>query len=65
MEAASAAKCEESGKSPYLQMHRIRSGKQMIAVTVPGKPTRAGIDPYFLLTDLKTDNNVARVKVKS
>ena len=35
---------------PYLQKHRIRSGKQTITVTVPRKPTRAGIDPRHLLS---------------
>ena len=30
---------------PYMQKHRIRSGKQTITVTVPRKPARAGIDP--------------------
>jgi hypothetical protein len=48
----------------YLQKHRIRSGKQTIAVTVPQKPTRAGIDPRHLLSDLgEIDNNIKAVKI--
>ncbi len=46
----------------YLQKHRIRSGKQTIKVTVPGKPARAGIDPYNLLIDSNTDNNAKVIK---
>jgi hypothetical protein len=49
---------------PYLQKHRIRSGKQTIAVTVPQKPARAGIDPRHLLSDLgETDANIKAVKI--
>jgi hypothetical protein len=33
----------------YVQMHRVRSGRQTITVTVPRKPILAGIDPYHLL----------------
>ncbi len=33
----------------YVRMHRVRSGKQTITVTVPRKPVLAGIDPYRLL----------------
>jgi hypothetical protein len=51
---------------PYLQKHRIRSGKQTIAVTVPQKPARAGIDPRHLLTDFgDTDPNIKEVKIGS
>ena len=49
---------------PYLEKHRIRSGKQTITVTVPHKPTRAGIDPRHLLSDLsEEDQNVKAVKI--
>jgi hypothetical protein len=49
---------------PYLQKHRIRSGKQTITVTVPQKPARAGIDPRHLLSDLgETDDNIKAVKI--
>jgi ABC-2 type transport system permease protein len=36
----------EGGEPLYLRKHRIRSGKQTITLAVPGKPARAGIDPY-------------------
>jgi hypothetical protein len=45
----------------YIQKHRIRSGRQTIKVTVPGKPARASIDPYNLLIDSSTDNNVKKI----
>jgi hypothetical protein len=48
----------------YLQKHRIRSGKQTIRVTLPSRPTRAGIDPRLLLVDWATEDNVERVTVK-
>jgi aminopeptidase N len=57
-------KGEEVGKPLYLQMHRISSGKQTITVAVPTKPERAGIDPRYLLIDLKTDNNVRKMKIE-
>ena len=44
-----------------VRMQRIRSGRQTITVTVPRKPLRAGIDPFHLLIDLKTDDNLGRV----
>jgi len=50
---------------PYVQKHRIRSGKQTITVTVPGKPTRAGIDPNDLLIDWEMGDNIKAVRVKS
>lgn len=42
----------------HLQMHRIRSGEQLIRVRVPRKPIRAGIDPNNLMIDLRTDDNM-------
>ncbi|GAB3942435.1 M1 family aminopeptidase [Spirosoma harenae] len=46
----------------YLQMHRIRSGKQTINVTVPRKPERGGIDPNFLMIDLRIDDNMMQLE---
>jgi ABC-type transport system involved in multi-copper enzyme maturation permease subunit len=46
----------------YLQKHRIRAGRQTITVTVPAQPARAGLDPDYLLIDLKTEDNVIDVK---
>jgi ABC-2 type transport system permease protein len=56
---------KEAGKPLYLQMHRISSGKQAITLEVPTKPERAGIDPRYLLIDLKTDNNVRKLKIEN
>jgi hypothetical protein len=52
---------EERGKPLYLAMHRIRTGPQTITITVPHKPTRAGIDPRHLLIDATPDDNVVSV----
>ena len=57
---APAEESEEEGKPLYVQMHRIRSGKQTITVTVPVEPAGVGIDPYHLLIDPATDNNIAQ-----
>ena len=46
------------GKPLYLRMHRIHSGDQRITVTVPAKPTKAGIDPRNLLIDVEPNDNV-------
>jgi hypothetical protein len=47
--------------SPYIEKRRIHSGKQTITLTVPRKPTRAGIDPDNLLLDLDSENNIKEV----
>jgi ABC-type transport system involved in multi-copper enzyme maturation permease subunit len=46
------------GETLYLRKHRIRTGQQTITVTVPKKPSAAGIDPYLLLIDLERFDNV-------
>jgi aminopeptidase N len=56
---------EKVGKPLYLEMHRISSGKQTITVAVPFKPESAGIDPRYLLIDLKTHNNVRKMKIEN
>lgn len=48
-------------KPLYLQMHRIRSGEQLIKVTVPRKPVRGGIDPNYLMIDLRLDDNIMQL----
>ena len=50
------------GAPLYLRMHRIRPGRQRIAVLVPREPALAGIDPRNLLIDVTPDDNVAQVK---
>ena len=57
-----AEKGEETDKPLYLQMHRVRSGNQTITVTVPGKPTGAGIDPHNLLTDREPEEIIQNVR---
>jgi aminopeptidase N len=50
----------------YIQMHRIRSGRQTITLTVPRKPVMAGIDPYHLL-DWEApadDDNIGEAKIE-
>ncbi|HEX2122489.1 MAG TPA: hypothetical protein VHL59_12675, partial [Thermoanaerobaculia bacterium] len=46
-----------------VQKHRIRSGQQTIAVTVPRKPVLAGIDPYHVLDweEHEDDDNIEQV----
>jgi ABC-2 type transport system permease protein len=60
--SAPAEKGQKTGLPIYLQKHRIRSGKQRIAVMVPGKlikagPIQAGIDPNYLLIDYEMNDN--------
>ena len=49
----------------HLEAHRIRSGRQTIAVTVPQRPALAGIDPHHLLdvSETESDGQLARVEV--
>jgi aminopeptidase N len=47
----------------YRQKHRLRTGRQTITLTVPQRPTRAGIDPNNLLIDLKMNDNSKEVKI--
>ncbi|AHM58732.1 putative membrane protein [Flammeovirgaceae bacterium 311] len=60
------APAKEGGESTgplYLEMHRIRSGRQKITVKVPGKPAHAGIDPGYLLFDWEMANNLKEVTI--
>lgn len=57
-------KGEEPGEPLYLQKHHIRSGRQTIKVTVPGKPAHAGLDPNHLLIDSDVADNVEEVKLE-
>jgi ABC-2 type transport system permease protein len=52
------------GEALYLRMRRIRSGRQTITVTVPKKPSDAGIDPYVVLIDLERFDNVEKVEIE-
>jgi ABC-2 type transport system permease protein len=54
---------EEGKDEPlYLQRHRIKSGEQIIKVTVPRRPERGGIDPNYLMIDLRRDDNIMYIK---
>jgi ABC-2 type transport system permease protein len=52
------------GETLYLRSHRIRSGPRTITVTVPRKPSDAGIDPYLVLIDLERFDNVEEVEIE-
>ncbi|HYW12373.1 MAG TPA: hypothetical protein VE871_10450 [Longimicrobium sp.] len=52
------------GETLYLRSHRIRSGPQTLTVTVPKRPSDAGIDPYLLLIDLERFDNVEEVEIE-
>jgi len=45
----------------YRKKHRITDGEQTVTVTVDEKPALAGIDPFTLLIDRETDDNVTTV----
>ena len=45
----------------YRKKHRLESGEQTITVVVDEKPVRAGADPYTLLIDRETDDNLTDV----
>ena len=50
----------------HLAMHRIRSGRQTISVTVPERPLLAGIDPMHLLDweENEDDDNIEAVEIE-
>jgi hypothetical protein len=62
--APSGRQGPDFGETLYLRGHRIRSGRQTITVTVPKKPSDAGIDPYLLLIDLERFDNVEEVEAE-
>ena len=49
------------GKLLYLKMHRIQSGEQLIKVVVPRKPDSAGIDPNYLMIDVRLEDNIVQL----
>jgi hypothetical protein len=51
------AEGETQGGLIYLQKHHISSKSQIITVTVPQKPAKAGIDPRHLLIDWEINDN--------
>jgi hypothetical protein len=55
------AEAGRADKPLYLRTHRLRSGAQRIMVTVPRRPTRAGIDPRRLLIEVRGEDNVRAI----
>lgn len=49
---------DANGKTIYRAPHRIRSGEQTITITVPQRPSRAGVDPDRVLLDRKPEDNL-------
>jgi len=47
----------------HYALHRIRSGRQPITITVADEPVIAGVDPYHLLDweELEDDDNIEQV----
>ena len=45
----------------YRKKHRLTEGEQTLSVVVDEKPARAGVDPYTLLIDRDTDDNLTAV----
>lgn len=62
--AATKTEGADFGETLYLRIHRIRSGPQTITVTVPKKPSDAGIDPYVVLIDTERFDNVEEVDIE-
>ena len=55
---------ERLGRPLHLQLHRVRTGRQVITLEVAEKPERAGIDPYHLL-DWGEEGNIEDVDTGS
>jgi len=45
-----------------LQKHRFSQGESHLDLTVPRRPARAGIDPYFILVDRDREDNLRPVR---
>jgi hypothetical protein len=45
----------------YRRKHRLTDGEQTITVRVDEKPARVGVDPFTLLIDRETDDNLTAV----
>ena len=57
---------EDSTAAPlHLRTHRIRDREPTITITLPSRPTRAGIDPNHLLLDDEPYDNVRAVVMSS
>ena len=59
---------EENDGKPnllYYERHKIDAEKMEFSITVPEKPTKAGIDPLNILIDRHPDDNVKELKKES
>lgn len=56
---------DPEGNPLYLERHRIDGSIGEITVTVEGKPSTAGIDPYHKLIDRHPDDNEVAVTVEA
>lgn len=59
--AFAAAEGGDGGKPLYLKQHRLQAGKQVIQLTLPSRPARAGLDPYKKMIERERDDNVVDV----
>jgi ABC-2 type transport system permease protein len=51
----------ENQRTLYRKKRRLTGGKQTITVTVDEEPARAGVDPFTLLIDRETEDNMTMV----
>ncbi len=52
---------DADGDPLYLRKHRLTTGTHTFSVVVPGRPHRAGADPFARLIEQNTDDNVREV----
>ncbi|MCP4215410.1 MAG: M1 family metallopeptidase, partial [bacterium] len=55
---------DSTGKTLYLERHRVQSGAGELEFVLEKEPQKAGIDPHFLLVDKNTENNMIGCKRK-
>ena len=48
----------------HFQKHRIVKGENKIRLIVDQVPAYVGIDPYYLMIDRNSDDNLIKVEVK-
>lgn len=59
--AESADVDAEEQRTLYRKMHSLTDGEQTLTVTVDEEPARAGVDPFTLLIDRETEDNLTDV----
>jgi len=53
---------DEEGEAYYYQKHLFTENNSMIQIITDQIPSKAGIDPYLVLIDRETENNICDVK---